>query len=675
MTKKEAQERLPLLRSAIETYRHKYHVLNESDISEEALDSLKHELLEIEGLFPDLVTPDSPSQRVAGAPLPGFTKVTHKVAQWSFNDAFSEEDMRDFDTRVKKMLATEYGKTVIPTYTAELKIDGLKIVFEYQKGKLVTAATRGNGTVGEDVTENVKTILSVPLVLKEPIDCIVEGEAYMTKTQFEKLNQKQRSLGLEEFANPRNVTAGTIRQLDPRIVSERNLSVFVYDIARIEGTAPESQDEELARLAELGFRVNPHAKHCTSMDDVLAYWKLWHDKKDKEDYLIDGVVVKVSECEYQDTLGYTGKAPRWGIALKFPAEQVTTVVEDIAVQIGRTGVITPVAHLRPVLVYGSTVSRATLHNEDEIRRLDVRVGDTVVLQKAGDVIPDIVKVLTEFRTGKEQVFDMPTECPECGAALVRKSVGTKGQGTSAALYCTNTACPAKDRRVLYHFTSKHAFDIEHLGPKNLDLLLDAGLIDSRADIFTLQKGDLLALPRFAEKSADNLLSAIAKRRTIPLDRFIVSLSIAEVGEETARDLAKHFKTIENIRTASEEVLTTLDGVGPRVAHSLRAWFTNSHNIKVLDDLLAQVTVTDISQAGTGTRLIGKVFVLTGTLPSLEREQAKTLILSHGGKVSSAVSSKTSYVLAGENPGSKLDEAQKLGVPVVTEAEFLAMVGK
>lgn len=675
MTKQEAQERLPRLRAAIETYRHRYHVLNESGISEEALDSLKHELLHIESLFPELVTPDSPSQRVAGVPLSGFKKVTHSVAQWSFNDAFSEEDMRDFDTRVQKMLMNEYGKPLRPTYTAELKIDGLKIVFEYKKGKLVTAATRGDGSVGEDVTENVKTILSVPLVLTEPVDCIVEGEAYMTKTQFEKLNQKQRSLELEEFANPRNVTAGTIRQLDPRIVSERNLSVFVYDIARIEGEAPVSQDAELARLAELGFRVNPHAKHCASMDDVLAYWRQWHDKKDKEDYLIDGVVVKVSEVEYQEALGYTGKAPRWGIALKFPAEQVTTVVEGIAVQIGRTGVITPVAHLRPVLVYGSTVSRATLHNEDEIRRLDVRVGDTVILQKAGDVIPDIVQVLTEFRTGKEELFVMPSECPECGAALVRKSVGTKGQGTSAALYCTNTRCPAKDRRVLYHFTSKHAFDIEHLGPKNLDLLLDAGLIDSRADIFTLQKGDLLALPRFGEKSADNLLSAIAKRRTISFDRFIVSLSIPEVGEETARDLAKHFETIEKLRGASEDMLTSLSGIGPRVAHSVVSWFTNTHNIKVLDDLLAQVTVTQSSQEKNGTRLAGKVFVLTGTLPTLEREQAKTLILSNGGKVSSAVSSKTSYVLAGDNPGSKLDEAQKLGVSIISEEEFLAMLKK
>jgi DNA ligase (NAD+) len=675
VTKQEALQRLPKLRAVIEQYRHRYHVLNESGISEEALDSLKRELLEIEGLFPDLITPDSPSQRVAGAPLSGFKKVTHGVAQWSFNDAFSAEDMHDFDTRVQKMLMSEYGTPVRPTYTAELKIDGLKIVFEYKKGKLVTAATRGDGAVGEDVTENVKTILSVPLVLTEPVDCIVEGEAYMTKTQFEKLNQKQRSLGLEEFANPRNVTAGTIRQLDPRIVSERNLSVFVYDIARIEGGAPVSQDAELARLAKLGFRVNPHAKHCASMDDVLAYWREWHEKKDKEDYLIDGVVVKVSEVEYQEVLGYTGKAPRWGIALKFPAEQVTTVVEDIAVQIGRTGVITPVAHLRPVLVYGSTVSRATLHNEDEIRRLDVRVGDTVILQKAGDVIPDIVQVLTEFRTGKEKVFDMPTECPECGAALVRKSVGTKGQGTSAALYCTNSRCPAKDRRVLYHFTSKHAFDIEHLGPKNLDLLLDAGLIDSRADIFTLQKGDLLALPRFGEKSADNLLSAIAKRRTISFDRFIVSLSIPEVGEETARDLASHFETIEKLRGASEDMLTSLSGVGPRVAHSIVSWFANTHNAKVLNDLLAQVSVTQSSQEKIDTCLAGKVFVLTGTLPTLEREQAKTLILSNGGKVSSAVSSKTSFILAGDNPGSKLDEAQKLGIPVITEADLFSLVKK
>ncbi len=675
MTRAEAEKRLPKLRAAIEKYRHHYHVLNESLISEEALDSLKKELADIEREFPELITPDSPSQRVAGAPLAGFKKVRHSVAQWSFNDAFSEEDMRDFDARVRKQLAEKLGRPVAPTYTCELKIDGLKIVFTYENGVLVTAATRGNGEVGEDVTANVRTIESVPLKLSEAVDMVAEGEAYMPKSQFARINAEQEKKGEELYMNPRNITAGTIRQLDPRIVAERKLSVFVYDISASSVAVPDAQDGELKCLSALGFRVNPHFRRCRDMDEVIAYWKEWQDRKEKEDYLIDGVVVKVTEKEYQDALGYTGKAPRFGIALKFPAEQVTTVVEDIALQVGRTGVITPVAHLRPVLVYGSTVSRATLHNEDEIARLDVRIGDTVIVQKAGDVIPDIVSVLTEMRTGKEKVFKMPKQCPVCGTLLEKRSVGTKDEALSAAYYCMNARCPAKDRRVLYHFTSKHAFDIEHLGPKNLDLLLDAGLIAGRADIFTLKKGDLLELPRMGEKSADNLLASIEKARRQPLERFIVGLSIPEVGEETARDLARHFGTIAKLRAATRAELEAVDGVGPRVAASVTEWFADEHTKKVVDDLLAQVSVEQAAAPlrGAAAPLTGKTFVLTGTLPTLSRDDAKAMILAAGGKVSGSVSKKTDYVVAGENPGSKYDDAQKLGVPVIDEKAFLQLV--
>jgi DNA ligase (NAD+) len=413
------------------------------------------------------------------------------------------------------------------------------------------------------------------------------------------------------------------------------------------------------------------------MDEVIAYWHEWLKKKDKEDYLIDGVVVKVTEREYQDALGYTGKAPRWGIALKFPAEQVTTVVEDIALQVGRTGVITPVAHLRPVLVYGSMVSRATLHNEDEIRRLDVRIGDTVILQKAGDVIPDIVKVLTEMRTGREKVFHMPDVCPECGTPLEKKSVGTQGknkeQQQSAALYCGNSRCPAKDRRMLYHFTSKHAYDIEHLGSKNLDLLLDAGLIASRADIFTLKKGDLLELPRMGEKSVDNMLAAIEKARTQPLPRFIVGLSIPEVGEETARDLAEHFGSIDKLQSATRAELEALSGVGPRVADSVTNYFADKHNKKVVSDLAAQVHIEKPKTKAKNTKLSGKTFVLTGTLPTLSRDEAKAMILAQGGKVSGSVSKNTDYVVAGESAGSKYDEAQKLGVTILDEKGLLGLL--
>ncbi|MEI8130495.1 MAG: NAD-dependent DNA ligase LigA [bacterium] len=673
MTKTEAEARLKKLREAIEKYRYHYHVLNESLISDEALDSLKKELVDIEREFPMLVTPDSPSQRVAGAALPGFKKIRHTVPQWSFNDAFSEEDMRDFDARMHRMLADHYGKPVSPTYTAELKIDGLKIVFTYEKGKLKHAATRGDGAVGEDVTENVKTIEAVPLVLSEAVDVVAEGEAYMPKSQFEKLNAEQKRKGEDLYMNPRNITAGTIRQLDPRVVAERKLSTFVYDISGGTISVPERQDEELALLRKLGFRVNPNFRRCKNIDEVIAYWHEWLKKKDKEDYLIDGVVVKVTEREYQDALGYTGKAPRWGIALKFPAEQVTTVVEDIALQVGRTGVITPVAHLRPVLVYGSVVSRATLHNEDEIERLGVRIGDTVILQKAGDVIPDIVKVLTEMRTGKEKIFHMPKVCPECATELLKKAVGVKGDAESAAYYCTNVRCPAKDRRTLYHFTSKHAYDIEHLGPKNLDLLLDAGLIASRADIFTLKKGDLLELPRMGEKSVDNLLASIEKARTVTLERFIVGLSIPEVGEETARELAERFRSIEALRVATRADLEAMNGVGPRVATSLTDYFADKHNTKTVDDLIKQVTIENPKTKQGTQRFAGMTFVLTGTLGTLSRDEAKAKILAEGGKVSGSVSKNTTYVIAGESAGSKYDEAQKLGVPILDEQGLIEML--
>lgn len=675
MTKAEATKRIAKLREAIEKYRYEYHVLNTLSISEEALDSLKQELVDLEGLFPELVTPDSPTQRVAGRPLPQFKKVPHKVTQWSFNDAFSPEDLREFDARVRRMLRSETGKEEHPTYICELKIDGLKVVLEYEKGLLKTAATRGDGKVGEDVTENVRTIESVPLRLNKPLDIIVEGEAFMPLSQFARINAEQAKNGEELYANPRNITAGTIRQLDSRIVAARKPSTFIYDIARLEPDPTTTQEAELAYLHDLGFKVNPNHIHAKSIEDVITYWEKWQSAKDREDYLIDGVVIKVNEKKYQDLLGYTGKAPRFGIAFKFPAEQVATVLQDIGLQVGRTGVITPVAHLRPVLVAGSTVSRATLHNEDEIKRLDLRIGDTVILQKAGDVIPDIVTVLTELRTGKEKVFHMPTKCPECDSELEKKMIGSKGTSASAAYYCTNTRCPAKDRRSLYYFTSKHAFDIEHLGPKNLDVLLDEGLIATAPDIFTLEKGDLLALPRFAEKSADNLLASIEKARSITLPRFIVALSIPNVGEETAIDFADQFGTFEKFSQASVDELASIEGVGPIVAESVVIWFKDTHHQKVVRELLGQVTLQNPMRGAVGAahKLSGKTLVLTGTLPTLSRDEAKELIRRAGGKVASSVSKKTDYVVAGESAGSKLDEAEKLGVQVISEAAFLKLV--
>ncbi len=687
--KKDVVERLIKLREAIEKYRHEYHVLDKASISEEALDSLKHELVTIEAEYPELITPDSPSQRVAGAPLPDFKKVEHKVPQWSFNDAFSPEEMLEFDARVKRFLIAGGVTDPHPTYTVEHKIDGLKVVLEYKKGLLVCAATRGDGKVGEDVTENVKTIESVPLRLTSPVDIIVEGEIWMAKSQLAKLNALRKKNGEEPFANPRNVAAGSIRQLDPRIVAERKLRTFIYDVAQFDSSAdggvvkmsmPADQCGELELLGKLGFKVNPHYKHCRTMDEVIEYWKVWQKKMQKEDYLADGVVVKVNDRKYQDILGYTGKAPRFGIAFKFPAEQVTTVVEDIVLQIGRTGVLTPVAHLRPVLVAGSTVSRATLHNEDEIRRLDVRIGDTVILQKAGDVIPDIVSVVMELRdkknSGKDKAYKFPTHVPACGGdGRIERIPG------QAAWRCVATDSLEQQKRRFYHFVSKKCFDIDGLGPKIIDVLLEEGLISSFDDIFTLKRGDLLSLPRFAEKSVDNLLESVEKARSVTLPRLLASLSIPQVGEETAYDLAKHFGSIEKISDASYEELEAIYGVGPVVARSVVDYFDDAENGRLVSRLMKQVKIQKAGQApagvSTGTRvdLSGKSFVFTGTLETIDRTEAQEIVRTLGGDVSSSVSSKTSYVVAGESAGSKLDKARELGVAIMSESEFLKMIGK
>lgn len=662
-------ERLKKLKQTIEHHRYLYHVLDTAEISEAALDSLKRELVDIETQYPELVTPDSPSQRIAGEPQKQFSKITHVVPQWSFNDAFTEEDVRDFDARVKKMLQKEKGiAQARPTYMCELKIDGLKVVLTYRAGKLVTAATRGNGLVGEDVTMNVKTIESVPLVLTQPIDAIVEGEVWLPKKQFIRLNKEQVARGLEPYANPRNIAAGTIRQLDPRIVADRKLDVFIYDIAELSIPVPATQEAELEMLRDLGFKVNRQAVHAQTIDDVIAYWKQWQKKKDKQDYQIDGVVLKVNEREYQDALGYTGKAPRFAIAFKFPAEQVTTVVENIVLQVGRTGVLTPVAHLRPVSVAGSTVSRATLHNEDEINRLDVRIGDTVILQKAGDVIPDIVSVLTEMRTGKEKKFVWPTHVAVCGGDGAIERI--PGQ---AAWRCVNKNSFEQQKRKFYHFVSKQAFDIVHLGPKIIDVLLAENLISEYADIFTLERGDLLSLPRFGEKSVDNILESTRKASHVTLARLLVGLSIPHVGEETAYDLAEHFKTINAVRKASQQELEAIEGVGPIVAESVAEFFRSPEQIEPLERLLEVITIEAPQSGKSSAPLAGKTFVLTGTLSRFSRDEAKEKIRHLGGSVSSSVSKETDYVVAGESAGSKLDKAQELGVTILSEDEFVALL--
>src|SRR3989344_1103223 len=675
---KEIIVRLNKLKEAIEKYRYEYHVLDKSSISSEALDSLKRELVEIETKYPELVTTDSPSQRVAGKPLPEFEKVAHKVSQWSFNDAFTEEDIRDFDERVKKFLTTRlnlgsekrFSLYSELSYVCELKIDGLKVVLEYEKGILSRAATRGDGKVGEDVTQNVRTIESVPLRLRRAVDMIVEGEVWLGKSQFQKLNIQQKKKGEPEFANPRNIAAGSIRQLDPKITASRHLEVFIYDLAQAENI-PATQIEELKYLEELGFKVNKHRQLCQNVDEVISFWKEWQKRAPKEDYLIDGVVIKINERKGQEALGYTGKAPRRGIAFKFPAEQVTTIVEDIVFQVGRTGVITPVARLKPVSVAGSVVSRATLHNEDEIKRLDVRIGDTVILQKAGDVIPDIVQVVKELRTAKEKTFVWPKKISECGGDGKIERVGGE-----AAWRCVDKNSFIIQKRRFYHFVSKHCFDIEALGPKTIDLLLANGLISSYADIFSLKRGDLLTLPRFAEKSADNLLEAVEQAKKVSLPKFLAALSISQVGEETAYLLAENFQfPISKFQKVTVEDLEKISGVGPIVAKSIVNWFKDKENKKLVGDLLKQVKIEKYAPPRSGgAALAGKTFVLTGTLKSLEREVAKQKIRERGGAVVESVSKKTSFVVVGENPGNKAARAVALGVPQLSESEFLKLIG-
>lgn len=668
-TKRTVKDRAKKLREAIDKYRYEYHVLDKSTISPEALDSLKKELADLEAKHPELITSDSPSQRIAGAPLPEFKKVRHEVPQWSFNDAFTEEDIRDFDARVKRFLKQETGRWESPTYAAELKIDGLKIVLTYERGILKTAATRGDGVVGEDVTHNVRTIESVPLRLVPSLGIIVEGEVWLGKSVLKRLNEERKKRGEEPFANPRNLAAGSLRQLDPKMAAERRLDSFIYDIAKSSEPVPPRQFDELRLLQKLGFKVNPHFRHCKNIGEVIDYWKKWKVGADKENYWVDGVVVKVDEKKFQDMLGYTGKAPRFGIAFKFPPEQVTTVLEDVVFQVGRTGVITPVAKLKPVDVAGSTVSRATLHNEDFIKHLDVRVGDTVILQKAGDVIPEIVGVVKKLRSKSAKLFVWPKAVAACGGdGRIERIPG------EAAWCCANRDSFTILRRRFYHFVGKQCFNIERLGPKIVDLLLDKGLISTYADIFTLERGDLMKLPRFAERSVNNLLQSIEKGKRVTLARLLTALSIPQVGEETANDLADHFGNLQKIRRASFEELEKINGVGPIVGRAVSDWFADRRNQKTLGALLKHIKVEDPRVIDkTKLLLSGKTFVVTGALKGLSREDAEARIRLLGGHPTSSVSKKTDFVVVGENPGSKAEKARRFGTRVLSEDEFLKMV--
>jgi DNA ligase (NAD+) len=663
---KATEARVRKLQDAVRAYRAEYHERDESSISPEALDSLKHELATLEKEYPELVTPDSPTQKVAGAVLPGLKKVQHQVAQWSLDDAFDEAEMRAFDERARRMLAKELGPAMVPTYACELKIDGAHIILTYEKGLLVRAATRGDGTVGEDVTHSVSTIQSIPKRLPRPIDLVVEGEIYMSRKGFDALNRAQAKAGKPAFANPRNIVAGSLRQLDASMAASRPLGAFLYDIELLSEPMPATQTLELAYLRTLGFPVNANDRSAKTIDEAIAYWKQWQGaRREKEDYLIDGVVVKVEAREHQQALGHTGKGPRFAIAFKFAAEQVTTVVVEISLQVGRTGVLTPVAHLRPVAVAGTTVARATLHNEDFIKEKDIRVGDTVILQKAGDIIPEIIQVLKEFRTGKEKPWKFPQSSPSCGGdGSIERIPGT------SARRCAVQGSFDQTLRKLAHFAGKSALDIDGLGAKTVQLLMEHELVSNMDDFFDLTEDELLQLPGFKETSAKKLVAALHDRKRIPLDRLLVGLSIPHVGEETARVIAVHFGTLANLQAAPRSEFSDIHGIGEVVTDAVGDWFDDSENKAVLARLSQHLSVSAMKkERGTGA-LEGVSVVITGTFEGFSREEAEVMVRKAGGKPGSSVSKKTGFVLAGEKPGSKLRAAESLGIPVIDEAEFV-----
>ncbi len=666
---KDIKDRLNKLKEILDKHRYLYHVLDKPEISDETYDSLYKELIDIETKNPELITPDSPSQRVGAEPLKEFNKITHSHQQWSFDDVFDFEELKKWEEKVNNFIKKSGVENEKLEYCCELKIDGLKVVLTYKDGQLLQAATRGDGLVGEDVTSNIKTIQSIPLKLNKNIDIGVVGEVWLGKKNLKKINKEKEKLDEPVYANTRNLAAGSLRQLDPKVTASRGLDSFIYDIDETNYKDIKGQFEEIDLIKELGFKTNPYTKVFSSLEGVQKFYEEWTKKKHDLEYELDGIVIKINSVNIQKALGYTGKSPRWAIAYKFPAEQVTTVLEDIVLQVGRTGVVTPVAHLRPVKVAGSTVSRATLHNEDEIKRLDVRIGDTVILQKAGDVIPDIVSVVYDLRPKNSKAYVFPKKVAACGGdGSIERVPG------EAAWRCVSNDSFDQVSRKFHYFASKKCFDIDGMGPKILDVLLEEGLITSFDDIFTLKRGDLLALPRFAEKSVDNLLSSIEKARKVTLARLLASLSIPQVGEETAYDLAKHFGSIEKIANSKYEEIEAIYGVGPIVAQAVYDWFKDSANKTLISNLLKQIEIEELtsSQSGQGAKLSGKSFVFTGSL-SIDRVAAQETIRKLGGEVSSSVSKNTSYVVAGENAGSKLEKAKELGVKVIDEKTYLEMV--
>ena len=654
MDKAQAKKKIDNLRKDVQHHEYLYYVLDNPKITDAEYDKLFRELKKLEEQYPDLVTPDSPTQRVGGTPLKSFKSYTHSAALLSLDNAMDEEELLDFDRRVREGL----GKDKIE-YVAELKMDGLAVALHYKKGKFVVGATRGDGSQGEDITQNLKTIKSIPLSLPESVDLEVRGEVYLPYDQFIKINEERRENSEAVFANPRNAAAGSLRQLDPKITAQRPLDIFLY-YGNVSGQ--NKHDDVLQYLAKLGFKINPNIKLCQGIADVQKYIKNWAAKRAKLSYEIDGIVVKVNNLADQKKLGATGHHPRWAIAFKYPPMQAESIIEGIDVQVGRTGAITPVARLKPVKLAGVTVSNATLHNEDEIKRKDIKIKDHVKVQRAGEVIPQVVEVIKKKRTGREKDFHMPKVCPVCGGKVHRP------EGEAVAR-CTNAGCSAQVKERIRHFCTREAMDIEHVGPAVVDQLVNNKLIKDYADLYYLNKEKLLKLERMADKSAQNVIEAISVSKDRPFERLVYALGIRLVGKHVAAILAQHYSKIDKLMKVSEAELSMIHEIGPKVAESVAAFFKQKENHHLIDKLRKAGVRLEAKAAQGPKPLAGKTFVFTGGLSKYSRPDAEQLVRDLGGMPSSAVSKKTDYVVVGTEPGSKYEKAKKLGVKILTEQEF------
>ncbi len=656
-----ARARVAELKKEINHHNQAYYELDRPEISDAAYDRLLKELMRLEKEYPQLVTSDSPTQRVGGKPLTGFQTVHHPEPLLSLSNAFSDADLKSFHQRVSQVVKDRVE------YVVELKIDGLTVALSYEDGLLVSGATRGDGYTGEDITQNLKTIVTVPLSLPEPISSlVVRGEAFMPKKAFLKLNEEREEGGESPFANPRNAAAGSLRQLSPQVAASRQLQVFVYDVIHVTDKEINSHSQALDYLKELGFLVNRVRFVSASIEEVIDYIEQWTKKRHQLPYEIDGMVVKVNNLDQRRVLGTTSKAPRWAIAYKFPAEEGETFIKEIIVRVGRTGVLTPTALLKPVRLAGSTVSRATLHNEDLIKEKDIMIGDTVIVHKAGDIIPEVVSVIKEKRTGKETPFVMPEKCPECGSQVVRLS-------DEVASRCTGGACPAQLRETLIHFVSRDAMDIDGLGPKILTQLLESGLVHDVADLYYLFQEQLAKLDRLGEKSAQNIISAVEKSKNNSLAQLIFALGIRFVGARTGKILAQHFSSLDDLRSATEEDLKEIPEIGAKIAQSIVMYFRQEQNLHILEKLKKAGVNMTAEKAPLQGSLMGKTFVITGTLPTLSRKEAQNLIEERGGKVSGSVSKKTDYVVVGTEAGSKYDKAVALNISILSEEQLLNML--